>query len=299
MRYRPICPQPFLPFPDYWDADIPADVPSFPDARSSEFECLNLSITTPHASATTSTKKVPVLVFIHGGAFVGGSQTVRVGGREIYDGYEAVRASIALDLPIVVVTLNYRVGPLGFLASEQLATFNKAHDEPVGNYGLHDQRQALLWISKFIGGFGGDADNVTIYGTSAGAASCHYQSIFPDRKFKRAILSSATLFGIGAMPLDYCQQTFEKFEELLVKDKGKEDGDVVKVLQDVEVEEFVHAVSISLCTPLMDGTWVKQEALLGDPDDANPPDLMIGSCAYEVSKSLHFSLDSLPPSTYH
>ena len=256
-------------------------MPSFGAARSDEFKCLNLSITIPHQTAKP-TEKLPVLVFIHGGAFVGGSQTVRVGGREIYDGYEAVRASVTLGLPIIVVTLNYRVGPLGFLASEQLAAYNESHDEPKGNYGLHDQRAALTWISRFISGFGGDTDNVTIYGTSAGAASCHYQSIFPDRKFKRAILSSATLFGIGAMPLEYCQQTFERFKAVLVKDKVEVE-DMVKAFQDVPVEEFVHAVSISLCTPLMDGTWVKQEALFGDSNDANAPDLMIGSCAYEVS----------------
>jgi len=250
----------------------------FPRVKESEFDCLNLSITVPRASLDQHTPKVPVLVFIHGGAFVGGSLTVRVGAREIYDGYGLVRSSISAGLPIITVTINYRLGPLGFLASKELAAFNSSYNEPVGNYGLHDQRQALLWIKTFMGGFGGDADNVTIYGTSAGGASCHYLSIFPERNFKRAIISSATLFGIGAMPVEHRQSTFDDFKNQFAADSE----DVIKTLQDVPVQKFVSTVMMSGCAPILDGEWISESALHGRPDDDDPPDLMIGSCNYEV-----------------
>ena len=232
----------------------------------------------PSTSLVHDTPKVPVLVFIHGGAFVGGSLTVRVGAREITDGYGLVRSSISIGLQVITVTINYRLGPLGFLASEELAAFNTSHDEPVGNYGLHDQRQALIWIKNFIGGFGGDADNVTIYGTSAGGASCHYLSVFPERSFKRAIISSATLFGIGAMPVEHRQSAFDDFKAKFVT--GSEN--VIQTLQAVPVQEFVNTVKMSGCAPLVDGEWIVEAALHGRIDDEDPPDMMIGSCNYEV-----------------
>lgn len=226
-----------------------------------------------------------MLVFIHGGAFVGGSQTVRVGSREIYDGTGTVRGSLDLGLEVVVVTLNYRVGPLGFLASEELTSFNKSHNENVGNYGLHDQRQALIWIQRFISGFGGDPDNVTIYGTSAGGASCHYQCIFRERQFKRAIISSATMFGIGAMPLEHCQKTFDQFKAYFAD--GQED--VVAAMQDVAVRDFVDKIQINLCTPLIEHDWILEDRLHGWEDDINAPDMMIGACAHEVSVLLYLN----------
>jgi carboxylesterase type B len=276
---RPICPQPHLPFPQYWDETAPSDTPIFPRVKQSEFDCLNLSITVPRTSLDHSAPKVPVLVFIHGGAFVGGSLTVRVGAREICDGFGLVRTSIASGLKVITVTINYRLGPLGFLASKELAAFNTSHAEPVGNYGLHDQRQALLWIKSFIGGFGGDAKNVTIYGTSAGGASCHYLSIRPKRNFKRAIISSATLFGIGAMPVEHRQSAFDDFTARFAA--GSEN--VVQTLQGVPVQEFVNTVKTSGWAPLMDDEWISQATLYGREDDDDPPDLMIGSCNYEVS----------------
>ncbi|KAF2444599.1 alpha/beta-hydrolase [Karstenula rhodostoma CBS 690.94] len=154
------CPQPLLPFPLSWEGGIPADYPEFPEAPQDEFDCLNLSITVSRdALENSSVESLPVLFFIYGGAFIGGSQSTQVTGREIYDGTNLVRAAIARKQPIVVVTSNYRVGPLGFLASKELKAFNKAHGEPVGNYGLHDQRQALEWCNKFIAGFGASTND--------------------------------------------------------------------------------------------------------------------------------------------
>ncbi|EMC92491.1 hypothetical protein BAUCODRAFT_56972, partial [Baudoinia panamericana UAMH 10762] len=130
-----------------------------------ELRCLNLNVTTLTTSVKNQTP-LPVLFFIHGGGFAGGSSSIQIADREIYDPRNVVRVGAATGKPVVVVTINYRVGPLGFLASRELAAFNRSNGEIVGNYGLHDQRQALLWVAQFISGFGGDPNNITIMGGS-------------------------------------------------------------------------------------------------------------------------------------
>jgi carboxylesterase type B len=248
---------------------------------------LNLSITCPRSALEhTSLEKIPVLVFIHGGAFVGGSQSIQLAGREIYDGTNLVRAGIARNQPVVVVTCNYRVGPLGFLASEELSIFNKRHGEPVGNYGLHDQRQALEWCHKFIAGFGGDVGNVTVQGTSAGGSSAHYQGIFPNQKFKRAILASGTLTGIGPMSMEYQQRNFDAYVARHVAQQGESNIEAVNLLQSLPVKDMVKPVSDGISHPLIDGDWIPSSSMqdiAGIYKTSTAPDLMIGACDYEVS----------------
>src|SRR5258706_15284032 len=120
------------------------------------------------------------MVFIHGGGFVGGSGSV--------DTYEG--SSLAREGGVVVVTLNYRLGILGFLASEALAE----PDGGLGNYGLRDQIAALQWVHRNIAVFGGDPANVTLFGESAGgAAICALLgSPLADGLYSRAIIESGT-----------------------------------------------------------------------------------------------------------
>jgi carboxylesterase type B len=254
---------------------------------------LNLSITCPRSVLEQgSLEKLPVLVFIHGGAFVGGSQSIQLAGREIYDGTHLVRASIARNQPTLVVTCNYRVGPLGFLASKELSDFNKEHGEPIGNYGLHDQRQALEWCHKFIAGFGGDAANVTIQGTSAGGSSAHYLSIFPDRKFKRAILASGTLTGIGPMSMDYQQKNFHAYVSRHSRQQTKSSTSV-ELLQSIPVEEMIKPVSDGISHPLIDGEWIlgmTMQDVTKIYTHSTAPDLMIGACDFEVSFLIQLSV---------
>jgi para-nitrobenzyl esterase len=118
-------------------------------------DCLFLNICSPKPAATA---KLPVLVFIHGGAFTSGSGDVPV-----YDGEALARTGM------VIVTINYRLGVLGFLAHPALTAESQHHSS--GNYGLLDQIEALRWVKENIGAFGGDAARVTIAGQSAGAMS--------------------------------------------------------------------------------------------------------------------------------
>jgi len=217
---------------------------------------------------------------------MGGSQSEQVSGREIYDPTRLVRHSIALGRSIVAVTINYRVGPLGFLASAELQEYNKRLNEPVGNYGLHDQRRAIEWVSRYIAPFGGDPGNITIQGSSAGASSCHYQSIFPHRKFCRAILASGTITGIGPITLEKHQALFDTFKGKFAADASS-NAEAIQRLQTIPVQTFVSAFPRTVANPLIDDDWIPSAYLgeIGRADD--PPDLMVGSCAFEVSCSSH------------
>ena len=118
-------------------------------------DCLYLNVWTPQLSAGAN---LPVILFIHGGGYSEGSGAV-----DVYDG-----ANLA-SKGAVVITINYRLGALGFLAHPELTAESEHHSS--GNYGLLDQIAALRWVSANIANFGGNPHNVTIWGQSAGAGS--------------------------------------------------------------------------------------------------------------------------------
>jgi para-nitrobenzyl esterase len=146
-------------------------------------DCLYLNIWT---GAKSGKEKRPVMVYIPGGAFTGGS-----GNCPVYYGENLAKKGL------VVVTINYRVGVLGFLVHPELTKESEHHAS--GNYGLLDQVAALEWIKRNIGMFGGDPARVTIMGQSAGAMSVHYLTGSPLAKglFIRAIAQSGSHAQIG------------------------------------------------------------------------------------------------------
>ncbi len=142
--------------------------------RSTTEDCLSLNVSTPPGIRPGA--KLPVLVWIHGGAFVGGAGSL----------YRLDR--LAARGSLVVVSVNYRVGVLGFMAIQGIdADFN-------GDLGLEDQRHALRWVKRNIAAFGGDPDNITLAGESAGGGSVCMHLISPGRVqglFHKAIVQSA------------------------------------------------------------------------------------------------------------
>ncbi len=140
-------------------------------------DCLAVNIWTPQADA----KKRPVMVWIHGGGFVGGSAR-----NTWYDG-----AALARRGDIVVVTLQYRLGAWGFLELSEIGGQEYAAS---GNLGLLDQIAALKWVKQNIAAFGGDPNNVTVFGQSAGAGSAGMLMVMPAASglFQKAILESGT-----------------------------------------------------------------------------------------------------------
>ena len=164
---------------DYGPACI--QTPGASGYRGAESEdCLTLNIWTPIQRRGA---RLPVMVWIHGGGFVGGS-----GAR--YDG-----AHFAED-GIVLVTLNYRLGRLGFFAHPALSRTNP--EGGLADYGLMDQIAALKWVRANISAFGGDPGNVTVFGESAGGMSVNYLLVSPLARglFAKAISES----GFGRTP---------------------------------------------------------------------------------------------------
>ena len=159
LRFRP--PRPVEPWPGLYDATafgpsapqsppLTASVIAEGDLRTDE-DCLFLNVYTPKADRSAR----PVMVWIHGGAYT-------MGSGDMYDGSTFARRG-----DVVVVTLNYRLGVLGWLALDHLDPTLAGS----GNNGIRDQIEALRWVRDHIGSFGGDPDNVTIFGESAGGGS--------------------------------------------------------------------------------------------------------------------------------
>ncbi|MFJ8748807.1 carboxylesterase/lipase family protein [Streptomyces sp. NPDC102441] len=143
-------------------------------------DCLNLNIWT---GASNAGERRPVYVWLYGGGFSGGR-----GSDPLFDG------STLAGKGVVFVTINYRLGPLGFLATPELSRESGHHAS--GNYGLLDQIAALKWVGRNIRAFGGDPDQVTVGGQSAGAGSTDLLSISPLAAglFRRAVAESQVRF---------------------------------------------------------------------------------------------------------
>jgi para-nitrobenzyl esterase len=183
LRWK--APQPVQAWPGTRAADqyAPACVQSMgapPPGGTSE-DCLYLNVWTPARSAT---EKLPVLVWIYGGGFNGGATSYPV-----HDGARLARRGV------VLVSLSYRVGVLGFFAHPGLNAESPSHTS--GNYGLLDMVAGLRWISKNIAGFGGDPNRVTIFGESAGGIAVSMLSASPLAKglIHGAISQSGGSFG--------------------------------------------------------------------------------------------------------
>lgn len=160
--FGPACPQP--------GGEMARGLPQSED-------CLTLNIWT--ANGTGSAEKRPVYVWIYGGGFIGGT-----GANPEFDGEALAKKGV------VVVTFNYRVGVLGFLATPELS--RESGHNASGNYGLLDDVAALQWVSRNIAAFGGDPARVTIGGQSAGAGSVGFMAMSPLAKglFRAGILES-------------------------------------------------------------------------------------------------------------
>jgi len=165
-----------------------------PESPLSE-DCLYLNV---WSAAKTVHDQLPVMVWIHGGAFTGGSGTV-----PLYNGEGMARKGV------VFVTINYRLGIFGFLAHPELSA--ESDLKTSGNYGILDQIAALKWVKQNIAAFGGDPNNVTIAGQSAGSFSVNMLVVSPMAKglFHKAIAQSGGMFGKELM----LGQTLQAAEE--------------------------------------------------------------------------------------
>jgi hypothetical protein len=196
---------------------------------SDEFKCLILQINVPLAQLqSTSSPKLPVLVYIHGGGFVLG----RID--EQHNTALMVEQSIDDAKPIISASIQYRLGALGYLHTpEQPGNANLA---------LHDQRNALVWLQRFITGFGGDREEVTLFGESGGSISICNQMLFAPpaegRLFKRVVLMSGVL---GPMTAPGTAEDADRvYETFLTKLGIEERGDAgLRALRELDVQKLV------------------------------------------------------------
>ncbi|XP_026282212.1 para-nitrobenzyl esterase-like isoform X2 [Frankliniella occidentalis] len=282
-----ICPQPMKPMKRFAGATKKmmgmmkkmAGLPNMPAFAAKHMtgmkeDCLFLNVYSPNLAATLAMEESalneiklnPVLVFFHGGAFSVGNADAMMYG-----------ADLLMSKGVVLVTVNYRLGPLGFLAT------NSA-DAP-GNAGLKDQRLALRWVRDNIKVFGGDPDKVTIYGESAGAYSVHMHVLSPSSAglFRAAILSSSMgpdVYGFQENPAAVSERLAEALgaDAATVADPAKR----VEFLRGVSAKDMLSKMmgavqdsdlnSISIAFP-----W----AVVAEPADtpdafltANPNDLL-------------------------
>jgi para-nitrobenzyl esterase len=224
-----------------------------PFAAGVSEDCLYLNVWTSSLPLPASRIPRPVLVWIHGGGFWAG-----FGGEERHNGARLAQKGA------VVVTLNYRLGPFGFLAHPALAA--ESPHRAAGNYGLLDQIAALQWVKRNIAHFGGDPSRVTIFGESAGGMSVGSLIASPLAKglFQRAILESGTGVGVGITPRDTARAIALRFAESVgVLGEG---ADAAKLLRALHRDTLLAASSTGAAAggprffPVVDG-WVLPHAV--------------------------------------
>jgi para-nitrobenzyl esterase len=186
-------------------------------------DCLYLNVTTP-AGDSARRRGLAVMVWIHGGAFV-------YGNGAIYDA-----GKLARDGGVVVVTINYRLGPLGFLAHPQLTA--EQPELGSGNFALQDQQAALRWVRRNARAFGGDPRKVTVFGESAGSASVCANIASPTARglFGRAIAQSYSCTS-DFVELREAEAAGAEYAEAV----GCIEGDVAACLREQSAEALLRA----------------------------------------------------------
>jgi para-nitrobenzyl esterase len=221
-------------------------------------DCLTLNVWAP-----ANARQAAVMFWIHGGAFVEGS-----GGLAIYNGAALARQGV------VVVTINYRLGPLGFFAYPGL---NDESGEPAANFGIMDQIAALGWVRRNIAAFGGDPHNVTAWGQSAGAMSVYdLMTSGPARGlFARAIAESGPILG----PLRTLAQA-QRSGEQRAREWGAED---LKALRALPARAFNNA-GLRDAGPVIDGKYLSEEPRQAFAEGRQAPvPFLLGANSFEAS----------------
>ena len=198
-------------------------------------DCLTLNICSNDIKA-----KKPVMIWIHGGALVtGGSSSI------MYDLKHLAKRGI------VVVSINYRLGPLGFMRLDEVT---EGQINSSGNEGLIDQRNAIRWVKDNISSFGGDPNNITIFGESAGSWSCNLQiAAGEENLFQKAICQSGGLDAIAT------KEKANHWAELFIE-QFKKDGHKVSDLRSCGWETIVDSAKKLKHSALSDGKrWIFPE----------------------------------------
>lgn len=240
------------------------------DLQNSE-DCLYLGISTP---ANSTEDKLPVLVLIHGGGFVTGVYSE--GKKEVPHNF--------MDNNIVVVSIEYRMGVYGFLATPELS--KESPNGVSGNYGILDQIEALKWIKQNIHAFGGDPDHITLWGGSAGSISCGILTASPLAKglFQGVIAES----GGFTWPLaeQFAQRnrarSLKMVEDMGVEYMAKHHCKNLKQLRQLPPDSINDCMPMGTFWPNVDGYVIPYDVYkMLSRKEYNDVNLLIGSCSDE------------------
>ena len=197
-------------------------------------DCLYLNVWTP---AQASTERLPVMVWIYGGAFTTGS-----GSDPRFNGVNLSKQGV------IVVTINYRNGMFGFMAHPELS--KESSHGCSGNYGLMDMVQALKWVKTNINGFGGDPGRVTVFGQSSGAESVQYLLVSPLAKglFQRAISESGPRWHYGWIsPMNpSLEDAYKTGDQMAVNLGCEKTGDQIAAMRAKSSDEVLKAAGYTV-----------------------------------------------------
>ena len=279
LRWRP--PQPAASWKGTRDASKFGDSCPQPNLKNENKglglpgneDCLKLNVFTPPKPG----KDLPVMVWIHGGALqMDGSRD------PLYTPINLVKNGV------IVVTFDYRLGSLGFFASKELIAEAKAKGEPVGNYGTMDQIAVLKWVKRNIAAFGGNPNNVTIFGESAGARSVTWLMVSDAARglFHRAIAESAQQSPIRG--LDEKRLGLPPATDIASKYMATLGVKSLKELRSLPTEKLV-LTAAEQRTGEFSGSMIDGQILKGDPvplfaagQQAKVP-FMIGTNSWDAS----------------
>ncbi|KAL5601617.1 hypothetical protein FOBRF1_009150 [Fusarium oxysporum] len=259
----PICPQPKTArHSEYYQSYL-----EFPDLDQSEFDCLNLLIIRPSPAALSRagidpSSKLPVLVYIHGGAGTG------AGSDPVHDPSRLVLRSLEIGTPIIAVNLNFRIGVFGLLGSTDILKAQDQTNTSKGlNFGLHDQKVGLLWVARNITHFGGDPERIAVLGGSTGGSALYAHILDADASddlplFQKAILKSPPMLTILPSPLAEADANWDKLCRHWSVNADSSSEDKVEALRRVPVEKMLQSLQVAqvpLLPPIADGITMTLE----------------------------------------
>ena len=247
-NYGAACPQLGGQSPA-WSTPWAGPLPDDEKLEFDEFRCLSVSVSVPESHlASTMSSRLPVMIYIHGGGASEG--TGHVDG--LHSNAPLTSYAASIGQPVITVNVGYRLGWLaGFTSQDVLDDFASAPNSPHGpfNLAIQDQRHAFAWVNKFIGGFGGNALNMTSFGESAGSVFLVYHICGSlTRLFDRAILQSGLFFGHMSFEVkeEEYQATLKHF-----KIEGATSRERLNALREVDVQELIQLPG-SHMTPYVD-----------------------------------------------
>ncbi|KAJ8036345.1 Acetylcholinesterase [Holothuria leucospilota] len=290
IRFRP--PEPKQKWEGILDAlafTLPCsqylDPSYYPDPSQQSDDCLYLNVYAP----SETTNKLPVMVFIHGGAYIVGTSMSN----------DASGIPMAAIGNVVVVTVNYRLGAHGFLDTGDEASS--------GNYGLLDQAEALRWVRRNIGAFGGNSSMVTLFGESAGAGSVdfHVLSKYSRDLFDQAILESGTSTAPWSFADKFEQSKVTEAFKLgrLVNCNSPNTHELVECLRQVDSRTLEETVAVNEIRmgPTIDGVFLEESpVIMTERGDFKHCPMMIGINKDEGTLNILFLFpesytSSIPP----